>query len=118
MLNYSKETHQKQILESAINTLSDSINNARNEVNKKYLSKDISLYEMTNQLFIFDFIQKFLEENLAKNGLTGLLDLYENFPFPLKQDFENFNSIRFFLCSMIGTKEIGNEFENFKNEGI
>ena len=118
MPNYSKETHQKQIVESAISTLSDSINNARKAVNDSYLSKEISLYEMTNQLFIFDFFEKFLEENLAKNSLTGLLDLYENFPFPLQKDFENFNSIRFFLCSMIGTKEIGNEFENFKNEGI
>jgi hypothetical protein len=120
MLKYNKSEHQKEIVKSAITSLRESINNARNEVNKKYLSKEITIYEMTNQLFIFDFFDKFLLENLTKNstGLNSLLELYESFPFPTQKDNQNFNSMRFFLCQMIGTDKMEQEILGFESEGI
>ncbi len=120
MRNYSNLEHKKQIIQDAITSLSKSIDKARKQVNKKYLDKEISLYELTNQLFIFDFFEKFLCENLEKNenGFLSLLSLYENYPFPTKKDSESFNSLRFFLCSMVGSDRLESELENFKSEGI
>jgi hypothetical protein len=120
MPNYSNLEHKKMIIQDAITSLIESIDKARKQVNKKYLNKEITVYELTNQLVIFDFFEKFLCDNLEKNenGFLSLLSLYENYPFPTKQDFENFNTLRFFLCSMIGSDKLESEFENFKDEGI
>ena len=120
MNNYSKSEHQKQIVKNAITSLRSSINKSRNEVNSKYLSKEITIYELTNQLFIFEFFDKFLLENLTKNstGLNALLELYESFPFPTQKDNQDFNSIRFYLCSMTGANKMEQEFLGFENEGI
>ena len=119
MRNYNKQSHQIEIVDNAIRSLRKSINNARNEVSNKYLSKETTLYEMTNQLFIFDFFDKFLSENWIKNGtgLISLLELYENFPFPTKDD-QDFNAMRFYLCDMVGIDKVSQELEKLKTDGI
>lgn len=118
MLNYNKEKHQIGIISDAIQILRKSINSARQSVNERYLAKEITLYEMTNQLWIFDFFDKFLNENLIKNGLglICLLDLYEHFPYPTLQDQNEFQAMRFYLVDMI--EKVKRELEAFESEGI
>lgn len=120
MPNYNKQSHQIGIIDDAIRSLRKSIDYARKEVNTKYLNKEITLYEMTNQLWIFDFFDKFLAENWIKNyaGLTGLLELYESCPYPTKKHNEEFNALRFYLCDMVGIDKVEQELESFNHEGI
>ena len=120
MRKYNKEKHQIGIISDAIQILRKSINSARQSVNERYLSKEISLYEMTNQLWIFDFFDKFLNENLIKNGLglISLLELYEHFPYPTLEEQNEFQAMRFYLVDMVGVKMVELEEEKMESEGI
>lgn len=119
MLNKT-EIHQIGIISEAIQILRKSINYARESVNQRYLAKELTLYEMTNQLWIFDFFDKFLSENLIQNGpgFLTLLELYTGFPYPTKEDNKAFKAMRFYLCDMVGIEKVKRELETFENEGI
>lgn len=120
MLKYNKLTHQTSIIQDAILALRKSIDTARKSVNQRYLDREITVYEMSNQLLIFDFFDKFLKENLIKNGLglISLLDLFENIPYRTKEEFEELNALRFYLCDMVGIDRVEKELDSFEKEGI